>query len=104
MTAWTECLPRRDASGDPEWTLACPHGAVTSEEVKQTYSPNEALGLYTRLCWEMPGGTVKERAMTAIRLLLGRLLGERMGCGCGDLPFQVVFDPETGAEWVEDLS
>lgn len=102
MTAqpWTRTLERRDADGFPEWTLACAHGSVTTEEVKRTYSADEAIDLYRSLTAASPDTSERERTMTAIRMLLGRLLTERAGCRCAEIPFAVV--SRGAVQWTVD--
>src|SRR6266487_2513825 len=46
---WTEWISRPEAGEAGEFTMACWHGSVTSEDVKQTYPPNQALGLLIEL-------------------------------------------------------
>lgn len=100
IAPWTEWVARLADGDDGEWTLVCMHGAVTSEEVKHAYAPDEALGLFV-LIRRTTDLTDEEVAITALRMLLGRLMGDRHACRCAHRPFQIVRD---GSRlWIEDV-
>ncbi|HEV8489555.1 MAG TPA: hypothetical protein VGQ58_07180 [Candidatus Limnocylindrales bacterium] len=100
--AWTEWIDRPEAGNHGEWTLACAHSSVTSEEVKQHFAPDVALGLFVALRESSMGLSADECVMVAVRLLLGQLLTERAGCSCAQRSFAVVHDEEQGY-WIGDV-
>lgn len=96
---WTEWITRADDGPAGEYTLACRDGAVTTEDLKQTYPPNQALGLFVSLR-TTTDLSAEDVAITAMRMLLGRLMRERLGCHCSDQPFVIVREDDEW--WVED--
>lgn len=107
MTAeapWTEWVTRQMGDGLPdEWTLACSHGAVTSEQVKQHIAPDVALGLFVVERDQHPDLSGDELTMIVARRLLGQLLNERAGCSCAERPFAVAHDDDE-RYWIEDVT
>ena len=78
---WTEWLTRPQPDGPDEFSLACAHGAVTTEEVRFAFAPDFALGVFYVLK-RTHALTAEEAALATARELLGRLLTERSGCRC----------------------
>jgi hypothetical protein len=82
---------RQQPDGSQEWTMRCPHGEVTTEEVFRRYSRAEILTAWAHMSAVLPAEVSRTIvAIAAIRELLGRLALEKWECSCDLEPFALV--------------
>jgi hypothetical protein len=94
VTTWSE-------RPGPEFTLACEHGSVTSEQMKAAYSEEAGVAVYHFMLAYYDDLTTWEVVKVTIRELLGKLLREQVGCRCAQRPYALVVEEQDGVviEW-----
>jgi len=95
--AWVEWITRPQGMGQyAEFTLACQHSSVTSEQMKDQVGVDYSISLLRQLKAQYPEVPEPELILGEVRLLMGWMLSAVARCECASRPWVVVSDPDHG--------
>jgi hypothetical protein len=89
VTTWSE-------RPGPEFTLACEHGSVTSEQMKAAYSADAGVAVYHLMLGFYPDLPTYKVVRITIRELLKKLALEQIGCRCAETPYALIVEEQDG--------